>query len=74
MPLRVSFVPPDFEMTTTSVCSSRCCRLVEHAIDAVRIGVVEKVQAQPVVVGAERIADKLRPERRAADADDAARR
>ena len=39
---------------------------LEHAIHSLGIGVVEKVQPQPVVFRAERVAQKLRPERRTA--------
>ena len=45
---------------------------LEHVIDAVRIGVVEEMDAHFVATGlepAERVAHQLRPERRTADAD-----
>jgi hypothetical protein len=72
MPLRVSAVPPDLEMTRTSVCFRRPPR-VEDVVDAVGIGVVEEGDGHLVAVAlepAEGVADELRPEGRAADADD----
>ncbi len=56
-------------MTTTSVCSSRCCEPVEHAVHSIRVGVVEKVQPHRIVVRSESIGDKLRTERRPTDPD-----
>ena len=68
MPLRVSLVPPDFEVTTTSVCFKPFAEPGEHAVEAVRVGVIEKVGYQPVVGRAQRIRHQLRPQRRSADA------
>ena len=42
---------------------------VQHAGDAVGVGVVEEVRAQPFAGPAQRLGDELRPQRRAADAD-----
>ena len=51
IPLRVSFVPPDFEMTTVSVCArppggGDPVHLARHAVG---VGVVEEEGADPVV-------------------------
>ena len=70
MPLRVSGVPPDLEMTTASVSRAAGHRDPRPARGhAVRVGVVEEEGAEPVVRRPERVGDELRAERRAADAD-----
>ena len=70
MPLRVSGVPPDLEMTTASVCTELTVECVECAVEAVRVGVVEEEELDLVGLrAAERVCDKLRAECRTADAD-----
>ena len=49
---------------------SRPAELAQHAVDAVRVGVVDEVDPHPVGGRvAQRVGHELRPERRAADAD-----
>ena len=69
MPLRVSGVPPLLVSTITRVSASSPS-IVEHALDAVGIGVVDEVDVH-LVAGriAEGVGDELRSERRSADAD-----
>ena len=70
MPLRVSGVPPDLEMTSTRVLDKAAHgEFGEHRVHAGGIGVVEEEQREPGVA-ADGIGDELRAERRAADADE----
>ena len=73
MPLRVSCVPPDFEMTTHKVSPKPPVQARQHLIHAVRVGVIEEINGEFVRGGlAEGVGDELRPQSRAADADDQA--
>jgi hypothetical protein len=69
MPLRVSGVPPDLEMTSTSVLVEAGRDLGEHRVHAGGVGVVEEEDRHAGVL-ADGLGDELRSERRAADADE----
>ena len=69
MPLRVSGVPPDLEMTSTGCGRGRVVASCEHRVHAGGVGVVEEEDRQAGVT-ADGFGDELRAERRAADADE----
>jgi hypothetical protein len=73
IPLRVSFVPPDFEITTVSVAGRPpSVAAIRESSRAMPSGsVLSKKNGRSGSRGEpERVRDELRPERRAADADD----
>ena len=71
MPLRVSWVPPDFDMTTHKSFAKLPVQAGQHLVHAVRVGVIEEMEGHFVRGGlAEGVGHELRPQSRAADADD----
>jgi hypothetical protein len=68
--LRVSLVPPDFEITTVRVWLRWSPIRAEDAIESVRVGVIEEMNVERIAGLAERVGDELRPQGRTADADD----
>jgi hypothetical protein len=71
IPLRVSFVPPDFEMTMQRVLLKSVANGGQNTVHAVGIGVVEKERFEFVRARiAQRVGDKLRAQRGTANADE----
>ncbi len=70
MPLRVSFVPPDFEMTTVSVLATPPAAPIRSITRAMPSGSVlsKKCGVSLSFAVAQRVGHELRAQRRAADA------